>query len=585
MLAASEAEVQAARRIALVVLLVGCSGRSGGTGSEPPPGASGSGGRAAGATGGRGGGDPAGTGGAGPASGGPCVTREAFRSPLRRLTRVEYNNTVRDLLGDPSAPADRFPPDEISGGFANNAGVLTVSPLLAEKYQDAAEALAATAVKDLAKLVGCDPVRMGEEPCARQFIERFGRRAYRRPLAPAELDRLARLYAAGREGASFARGIEVTLRAMLQSPNFLYRLELGAPGAAVAGGKLVRLTPHEVAARLSYTLWASMPDDRLFAAADRGQLATPPQVGDMARTMLADARARPAVAEFYRQWLGLGGLEQLAKDAAVYPEFTDELRAGMRAELPALIEHQLWTADHKLGTLLTAPLGFATPALARLYGVAPGAGSAPARVTPPAAERAGLLTLPGVLAVHALPNQSSPVHRGKFVREAILCQELPPQPPNLMVTAPEVDPKRSTRERFAQHAKDEACAICHRLMDPIGFGFESYDGIGRFRAMDGGRAVDNAGELVETRDANGVFHGGRELGERLAKSGEVRDCLATQWYRFSFGRLDGPGDACSVQALREAFAASGGDLLEVLVALVKTEAFGARPPLPGEGAP
>jgi hypothetical protein len=269
----------------------------------------------------------------GPSGGGPpppsgqCAAAETFRSPLRRLTRVEYNNTVRDLLGDTTTPADRFPPDEVSGGFSNNAAVLSVSPLLAEKYQEAAEALAATAVQNLTALVGCDPARMGEDACARQFVERFGKRAYRRPLVGAEIDRLLKVFGAAR-GAGFARGIEVTLRAMLQSPNFLYRIETSP---ARAGEKYARLSGYEVATRLSYLLWASMPDDRLFAAADRNELATPDQVGNLARTMLADPRAHRAIPEFYRQWLGLGALDTVVKDAQVYPELTAELRAAMKA--------------------------------------------------------------------------------------------------------------------------------------------------------------------------------------------------------------------------------------------------------------
>jgi len=506
----------------------------------------------------------------GPTAPGACKTTEAFRSPLRRLTRVEYNNTVRDLLGDTSAPADRFPPDEISNGFANNAAVLSVSPLLAEKYQEAAEALAATAVKDLPALVGCDPARTGTEACARQWLQQFGKRAYRRPLSVPELERLMKVYAAG--GGDFARGIEVTLRAILQSPSFLYRLEVGP---APAGARLARLTGYEVATRLSYLLWSTMPDDRLFAAAEKNQLATPAQVAAMARTLLDDPRARRAAGEFYRQWLGLGAIDTMVKDGAVYPPLTPELRAGLQAEIGATVEHLLWTGDRKLATLLTAPVGFVTPALARLYGV-DGSGM----VMLPPAERAGILTQAGVLAVYALPNQSSPVHRGKFVREQVLCQELPPQPANLMVTAPEVDPRRPTRERFRQHAEDMACAVCHRLMDPIGFGFEAYDGLGRFRATDGGGAVDASGALTDTRDADGPFQGARELAERLSKSAEVRDCVATQWYRYALGRLEGPGDRCSLQQLREGFATAKGDLRELLVSVTQTEAFLNRPVSP-----
>jgi hypothetical protein len=505
----------------------------------------------------------------------PAGAAEPPASPLRRLTRLEYNNTARDLFGFDLAPADGFPADEVAGGFSNNASVLTVSPLLAEKYLEAAEKLAAEAVKNLTALLPCDPAAMGEEPCARQFVQRFGRRALRRPLEAPDVERLMRAFAAGRADGSFAEGIEVVIRAALQSPSFLYRFEIG--GMPAAGEKLVRLTQPELASRLSYFLWGSMPDDNLSAAADAGGLGSSHQVAQQARIMLQDPRARRAVTEFHRQWLGVGTLDTLVKDAQAHPEFTEELRVAMRAELPAFIDHLIWSADRRLATLLTAPLGFASGPLATLYGVAapgPAAGADPQMVSFPPGARAGVLTQAAVLAVHALPDQSSPVMRGKFVRERFLCQEPPPPPPDLNVTPPEVDPSQPTRERFAQHTASPSCAVCHQLMDPIGFGFEGYDAIGRLRTMDGGRAVDESGWVVESDDLDGPFRGAGELGEKLAQSGQVRDCVATQWFRYAFGRHEAAvGDACSLAAVRKAFTSSGGDIRELLVALTQTESF------------
>ena len=507
----------------------------------------------------------------GPAGGALCKTTEPLPSPLRRLNRVEYNNTARDLLGLDLAPADSFPTDEVAGGFSNNATVLTVSPLLAEKYMEAAELLATEAVKNLPALLGCDPAQLGEEACARQFVERFARRAFRRPVTPVDSDRLMRAYTAGRGDGTFADGVGMIIRTALQAPSFLYRFEFGAP--AGPGDKVVRLSQHELASRLSYFLWGSMPDDRLLAAADEGKLTTATEIAAQARLMLADGRARAALAEFYSQWLGLSALDSVVKDAATYPEFTPELRTAMRAETRSFVEYLLWSSDRRLSTLLTSPVGFATGPLASLYGVTPPAGAAGAMVALPPAERAGVLTQAGVLAVHALPNQSSPVARGKFVRERFLCQDPPPPPPDLNVTPPEVDPTLSTRERFAEHTAAAACAVCHELMDPIGFGFEGYDGIGRFRTLDGGRAVDDSGRVAQSRDLDGPFRGARELAEKLGASGQVRDCVATQWFRYAFGRFEGGGDACSLAQMQEAFTVSGGDLQELLVALTQTESF------------
>jgi hypothetical protein len=511
-------------------------------------------------------GPPPGTSGPGPDQ---TCSSEQLRAPLRRLTRGEYNATVRDLLGDRTAPADRFPPDEVSGGFSNNASLLGVSPLLAEKYQEAAEALAAAAVKDVGALVACDLARTGEEACARLFVERFGRRAYRHPLSAAERDRLLALYALGRQGGSFAEGIEVVLRAVLQAPAFLYRLEGGRP--ATAGAALAPLDGYQVATRLSYLLWGTMPDDRLFAAAEGNQLGSAEQVVAMARTMLQDPRARPVIAEFNRQWLGLAA-DRVAKDAQVYPAFDDELRAGLAAETTAFAEEVYFGADHSLAALFTSARGFVNPALARLYGVPAPAGAGVQPVMLSADERPGLLTRAAFLAVHALPDQSSPIHRGKLVREQVLCEPMPPQPPGLMVTPPEVDSRRPTRERFAQHAQDAACAVCHRLMDPIGFGFERYDGIGRYRASDGGGPVDDGGEVIAGDGTGFTFRGVRQLGEKLAASPTVAACLATQWYRFAFGRLEGPGDRCSISQVQAAFVQSR-DLQQLLLTLVRTDAF------------
>jgi hypothetical protein len=436
---------------------------------------------------------------------------------------------------------------------------------------EAAETLAAEAVKNLAALLPCDPVAVGEDACAGQFVQVFARRAYRRPVVAADADRLLRAYTAGRSEGSFAEGIGMVLRAALQSPSFLYRFEFGA--APAPGEKLVRLSAPELAARLSYFLWASMPDEGLSAAADSGQLSTSQGVAAQARSMLSNPRARRAVTEFYDQWLALGALDTLIKDPLVHPEFTPELRAAMRAETPAFVEHVLWSGDGRLSTLLTSSLGFTTAPLAALYGVTQPSGAGLGRVTLPPQQRAGLLTQAGFLAVHALPNQSSPVTRGKFVRERFLCQEPPAPPPNLNVTPPEVDATRSTRERFAQHTADAACSVCHELMDPIGFGFEAYDAVGRFRTTDAGKSVDDSGWVAKSADLDGPFRGARELGEKLAASGQVRDCVTTQWLRYALGRFEGAGDLCSLEQLRAKFTASGGDLRELLIELTQTESF------------
>jgi hypothetical protein len=505
-----------------------------------------------------------------------CVDEAPPPAPLRRLTRVEYDNTVRDLLGDTSAPAEHFPPDEVAGVFSNDAQSLSVTPLLAEKYMDAAELLAARAVSNLPALVDCDWSQLGEETCARDFVTRFGRRAYRRPLREPEVVRLMTLYTGARAEpqADFAWGIEVLVQAFLQSPQFLYRFEPATPTAA--DRKLARLTPHELATRLSYLVWGTMPDPWLGAKADAGELASADQLGTTVREMLDDPRARPALAEFYRQWLGLGALADLYKDPKVYPEFTPALRDALEGEVPAFVEQVLFRQDASLTSLLTAPLVSGQGPLAAFYGVPSSDGLENPIVAADPAQRSGILTLASVLSVYGLPNQSSPIHRGKLVRERLLCQALSPPPPGVIVTAPEVDPGRPTSERFAAHRANPACAGCHDLMDPIGLGFEEYDGIGRFRTTDGGLAVDDSGHVTGTTDIDGDFRGARALATELAGSAQVQNCVALQWFHYAFGRPEQAGDRCALQAMDQAFEQSGGDLRELLVALSQTDSFSYR---------
>ncbi len=496
-------------------------------------------------------------------------------APMRRLTRDEYNNTVRDLLADKTRPADQFPLDDEGGGVTGEPSSLTVSSWLAEGYMKAAETLAANAVGNPAALLPCAPAG-DEEACARKFVETTGLRAFRRPLQTGEVDRLMKVYDVGRAAKTFAGGIQLVLRAMLQSPHFIYRLELA--GSTPVGTAAVLLTPYEMASRLSYLLWRTMPDERLFAAAAAGKLVTPEEIEKEARRMLADARARPVVVGFHERWLGLEELGDVTKDPKVHPEFGPALRTAMHGEIRAFVEHVVWQEGGRLEALLTAPTTFVNALTAPIYGVPAPAGGALTRVDLQPAQRAGLLTQLGLLATHAKPNQSSPVHRGKFVRERLLCTTIPDPPPDLMVVAPDPKPGLSTRRRFDAHSSVAACAGCHTLMDPIGFGFEHYDGIGRWREMDQSERVDASGALALTRDIDGPFRDATELAAKLAGSAQVRDCVVAQWFRFAHGRTEADADRCSLSRVGERFAASGLDLRELVVALTQTDAFTHRRP-------
>jgi hypothetical protein len=509
-----------------------------------------------------------------------CPSTEVTRTPLRRLTRVEYANSVRSILGVDAAPADALPADEVTDGFSNNAQVLTVSPLHAEKYVLVSEELAKAAVNDLSALTGCDVTARGEETCGRDFANRLGRRAFRRPITVEDEQFLMTAYSAGRVGGSHAEGIEVMIRAALQSTHFLYKLEPLTP--ADGSSRLVPLNQFELATRLSYLIWASGPDDALLDAAERGELADKQQIATRARSMLEHPRARAAIADFYHQWIGTSRLAITAKSSTLFPGYTAAVREAMMQELPAFIGYVLWDSDHKLSSLLTSRVGFVNAALAPIYGLT-ATGSTLSMVELPASQpRAGILTQAGLLSALAHPDQTSPVLRGKFIRSRLLCQAPPPPPPDADITPPALTDGATARERFSAHmTSGSSCTGCHELMDPIGFAFESFDAIGQFRTEESQQPIDSSGEVLGATDASlgGKFTGVHELAQKLASSSQVQNCLATQWFRFASGRNEELADSCSLATLHDSFQRSGGDLVELVISMTQADSFLFRSPI------
>ncbi len=493
-------------------------------------------------------------------------------SPVRRMTRVEYDNTVRDLLGDDTRPGLNFPAEEESLGFNNNADTLVVVPILAEQYQAAAEKLAEAAVTNhlSALLGGCNPDSLGEATCAEKFITSFGSLVYRRPLVAEETKTLLAVFGAGFEQFDFETGIRLTLGTMLQSPHFLYRVEFGAP---LDGETEVRkVAPYELASRLSYFLWGSMPDAALFKAAATGKLETREDVAFQARRMLGDKRAREAVREFHDQWLKLKHIDEAQKDPDMFPDFDPAVLPLLRTEAETLIDHVIWDGAGDLDSLLLANYTFLNAELAAYYGVAGPMTDAFEKVELAPGMASGFLTQGGLMAVLSKTNQTSPIHRGKFVRESLLCQHIPPPPDDVDITPPEVDPSLPTRERFMEHSADPFCAGCHVLMDPIGFGFEHYDALGKWRDVEAGKPINATGTIVSAM-VEGDFDGVPGLAAMLADSPEVEACMTRQWFRFTYGRGENNGDNCTLDKLSDGFAASGRNIPDLLVALTQTDAF------------
>jgi hypothetical protein len=510
----------------------------------------------------------------GAAGAAPASDEIVAPAPMQRLTHAQYDNTVRDLLGAGGDPAAAFAEDEEQAGYAANTQ-LPVQELQLTQYQQAAETLAAQAVKSsYASIVPCTPAK-DEGPCVDQFVRTFGKRAFRRPLADGEAAAYTALFGVGRAGGDFSAGVSIVVAAMLQSPNFLYRIEWGAPGAPPEADGAVPLSSYEVASRLSYFLWNTMPDDVLLGAADANQLDTADRVAAMAQRMLQDPRARDGFASFHEQWLQLQGLATLQKTD---PAFTPDLRAAMNDEVVALVDAVVRQGDGRLETLLTADFSLVRGPLFSVYGLPPPSPpSSPVlmRVSLPA-ERAGVLTLPAVLAVHAHADQTSIVHRGLLVREQFLCTPIPPPPANVDTTVPPTAANLTQRQFIDAHAQNGACSGCHDLMDPLGDAFEEFDWIGRFRQTDGNQPVDSTGQLAGTSGQDGAVANAADLAHRLASAPEVRDCVLRQWFRYLFGRVETDGDAATLALAMSSFESGGFRIPDLVVALTRTRSFRYR---------
>lgn len=525
------------------------------------------------------GGSPLGTAGsagtiAGPAVGGavpvPCPEDAPPPAPLRRLTRWEYDNTVFDLLGDASHPGAAFVPEAAQFGFDNSAAGAVLSPVVVDQFEGAAKEIAARAAANLPALLGCDVTAQGEDVCAHQFIDRFFRRAYRRELTAGERQRLRTFYQKTKLDIDFKAAITMLVSGALQSPKFLYRIELGmpAPGATTA----VPLSPWELASRLSYLLVGSMPDDELMNAAERNLLSRPEQLQQHAKRLLDSERGARVVRNFHRQWVGLEQVEALERIGAGFSASTPALLAQ---ETETFVDQVVRKGDGTLGTLLTAPYSFMNQELASYYGLSGPAGDVWTRVDLDPTRYSGFLTHAGLMARLAHDNQPSPVERGVFLREQLLCTDIPPPPPDLNPFLPMPDPSATARQQLTQKTSVQPCASCHALFNPIGFAFEHFDQMGRYRATDGVLPVDSSGELTGT-DADGPYADHMGLAKLLAKSEQVRSCVVLNWFRYAYGRDETPGDACSKRELGQAFSLSGGNIKELILSLTQTRAFRYR---------
>ncbi|HET6283975.1 MAG TPA: DUF1592 domain-containing protein [Polyangia bacterium] len=504
-------------------------------------------------------------------------------APMRLLSPEQYLNTMNDLVGPVPSLASMF----ASGRSASALGFLQadVGQVELENYQKAADLVGNTVAANAATMNSLAPCATGADKrsCAKTFVQTFGAKAYRAPVTDAaDIERHLVVFDAG-VTTSYQQGIGLMLSAMLQSPRFLYHVEVGTTDKIAADA--VKLTGFEAAARLSYAVWNTMPNDKLTAAATAGMLSTKEGLAAQLTWMLADPKGQTLVRRFLESWIHLSDVDGLVKDKTLFPQWGNAtLKTSMVDQARAFFDDVLGAQGGKLASLLTSPKVFANKDLAPYYGTT-SASTTFQPVQPQGSGTAsGLLTLPVFLSTLAKPDESSPIYRGKFVREELLCQLLPPPPPNVP-KAPVVQPGVSTRERLKQHEVDPSCSVCHVLMDPIGFGFENYDAIGQFRATDNGQAVDANGEVNAPADVAGKFNGVVELGQKLASSKIVQECMSRQWFRFMLSRFEQEVDGCSVSALVNTFRADDGSLNSLPLALIQTDAFLYRRPLDSKVSP
>lgn len=562
-------------------LVLGCTGSVDGSGSR------GAGGSMSVETGGSGGSGPGGSGGSGTGGAGgsgaggtgpmvlPPGAVSVGISPLRRLTSEQYRNTVRDLLlmkdakdvvGTGDLPTD----GSISERFSANT-VGGVQGVDAIKYAEIADKLATKAVIDLQALLPCQA--SGGEACATQFIQSFGKRAFRRPLQQPEVARMQKVFTAGAAGGQFANGIKLVIQAFLQSPKFLYLVE---PVPADAAGKILAVDNYAMATRLSYFFLNSMPDNELFRAADAGQLATAEGVAMQATRLTKDERFRETLGAFHGEWLELSVLDSADKDVMKFPVWTPALKTALAQQVRMFIEGVIQDGDGRVDTLLAGNFTWLSGPLYDLYGVTKPANlTAWTKVELDPKQRAGLFTQSGLMAGLAHEDRTSFILRGKLVREALLCDEIPPPPAGVDTSEMNIPATATAKERSEQHRRDPMCSSCHSVFDPVGFTFEGYDTVGRFRTTDAtGKPLDTIGKLEGTGKPglDGEYPDAIALMKKLGASPDVKECMTRMWLRFGLGRAEDPDDKVSLEAAYKVIKDSG-KIPDMLIALARSDAF------------
>ncbi|HVR61331.1 MAG TPA: DUF1592 domain-containing protein [Polyangia bacterium] len=514
----------------------------------------------------------------------PSATQETVGARvLRRLTNAELETTIRAVFGLSATqwPGVTLPPDTGSiDGFTNNVDNLTVSAAYAGGSLDGGKAVAAAVSADpmLGKLLPCAANAQGDAACADTFIKTYGAKLYRRPLTAAEIARYQALYAKVTKQGDFHSFVYWATTAMLQSPNVIYRSELGQS----AGGGRYQLTPYEVASQLSYAFTGGPPSDSLLQQAAANQLGTADQLEAAARALAFGSATgtaptpgfRAVILQFFNQWLQLGGLSNLKKDAQLFPTYSADVQDAMAGETNQFLSAAVFDDRGTVKSVLTAPYTYVNSALAGYYGFGTAAGDAFVRATRPAEWGVGVLAQGSILSVQANSLSTSPTRRGHLVRTRLLCGVVPPPPPVVKPISPPTM-ANTTRQRYESlHSADPTCKACHSTMDEIGFALEHLDGAGRYRAMEGAFPIDDSGVISGTSAGDVKVAGATDLANALTRLPEVNDCVASFTSAYVFG-VDHQDAAC-LGSSAAAELRAGASLVDFYIRLARAEHFRFR---------
>jgi hypothetical protein len=497
---------------------------------------------------------------------------EVSVSGIRRLSRVEMDATIADLLADPSQAAQQYLAPDPTNPFDNDYTQQIASTALIEELEQIATEAAARVVADpqkLAAIVPCTPTGPSDTACLNAFVKGFGRKALRRPLTDDELASFVTLGSFSVEGNDFMIGVKLVVQAMLQEPEFVYRVELGTPVPGRDG--VYALNGDQVATRLAYFLWGTMPPDWLFAAADRGALATKDGVKQAAQQLLGDPRARTRVERYHALWLSYYKLPHTA-----------DLVSAMQAESAALVDKVIFDDPSDYFDLFRSDSTYVNQLLADHYGLSGFTGAAGFAWTPyGSTPRRGLLSHGSVLSAGAKFADTSPTQRGIFIRTRLFCQVIPPPPPGVNVDTPPTSTSSTCKaDRYAAHATG-ACPQCHQKLDPVGFGIENFDMTGAWRTHDTvpddpNCPISGDGKLTGLPQGDATFNGVVQLEDLMMNSGQMESCISRQVFRFAFGRNDVSADSDFVTRMTDGFKQDNRVFTQLLLSVVTDPTFSFR---------